>query len=277
MIEAVLFYHPASWWISHMIRTEREHCCDEIAVGFRGEVHTYATALTRLEQQRLKEDWIGPKLVLNAKGGSLMKRINRLLYPRRPVGLWAPVSAALVLAVSTAMALSAWHLKPLLEKSASSWQKWIDEDVVYIITNDERQAFEGLQSDDQRQRFVEQFWLRRDPTLGTPVNEYKEEHYRRIAYANGHWGNADQPGWRTDRGRIYIRYGPPDEIDSHPRGGRYERPPSEGGGSALTHPFEDWAYAHFEGVGRLNIEFVDVGQTGELRMTLDPQEKYKQP
>lgn len=277
MVEALLFYHPAAWWISHVIRREREHCCDDLVVNVRGEAHTYATALTNLEERRLEKNWLAPEFALNAKGGTFVKRIRRLLDPRRPVGVWAPVSAVLVLATSTAMAFSAWHLKPLLEGASNPWQKWLDEDVVYIITSDERQAFQRLETDADRQRFVEQFWLRRDPTLGTPANEYKEEHYRRIAFANDHYGVTNVSGWKTDRGRIYIRYGPPDEIDSHPDGGRYQRPSSEGGGSAFTYPFEDWQYSHFEGVGRLSIEFVDVLQTGEFHMTLNPNEKYRQP
>lgn len=100
--------------------------------------------------------------------------------------------------------------------------------------------------------------------------------YRRLAFANDHFA-GNQPGWKTDRGRIYIRYGPPDEIDSHPSGGSYQRPQSEGGGSAETYPFEDWCYKHFEGVGNLTVEFVDVTSSGDFRMTLDPKEKYKKP
>jgi GWxTD domain-containing protein len=145
--------------------------------------------------------------------------------------------------------------------------------VTYIITDEERKAFKALNTDEEREQFVEQFWLRRDPSPDTEENEYKEEHYRRIAYANEHFASGI-PGWKTDRGRIYIVYGPPDEIDSHPSGGSYERPMAEGGGTTSTYPFEDWRYRYIEGLGNdINIEFVDPTMSGEYHMTMDPSEK----
>ena len=282
LIESLLFYHPAIWWISHMVRIERENCCDDMVLRLRPNTHAYATALTILEQNRIEQQWPAANPAAGATGGNLVKRVKRLLHPRGATGIWAPTLATIVLMASTAMVLSAWHLN--LNKTAASnqvdqgpqtsWRKWLNEDVVYIISDDERSAFERLKTDEERQRFVDQFWLRRDPTVSTPENEFKEEHYRRIAYANDHWGQT-QAGWKTDRGRIYIRYGPPDEIDSHRSGGIYNRPSSDGGGAAMTYPFEDWLYSHFEGVGRLSIEFVDSTQSGELRMSLNPSEKYK--
>ena len=88
--------------------------------------------------------------------------------------------------------------------------------MVYIISEEEKTAFESQKTDEERQHFVEQFWALRDPTPGTPENEFKEEHYRRMAFANRHFG-ASKPGWQTARGRMYIKFGPPDEIDSHPQ------------------------------------------------------------
>ena len=162
------------------------------------------------------------------------------------------------------------QLKKELE---TPWKKWINEDVSYIITDEERKAFKGLNTDEEREQFVEQFWLRRDPSPDTEENEYKEEHYRRIAYANEHYASGI-PGWKTDRGRIYISYGPADEIDSHPSGGSYERPMAEGGGTTSTYPFEDWRYRYIEGLGNdINIEFVDTTMSGEYHMTMDPSEK----
>ena len=153
------------------------------------------------------------------------------------------------------------------------YRKWMNEDVAYIITDAERTAFQGLQSDEEREHFIEQFWLRRDPTPDTVKNEFKEEHYRRIAYANQHFASK-VPGWKTDRGRIYITYGPPDEIESHPSGGKYEKPAAEGGGTTSTFPFEQWRYRYIEGAGNnVIIEFVDPTMTGEYRMTMDPAEK----
>jgi GWxTD domain-containing protein len=163
--------------------------------------------------------------------------------------------------------------KQLRKELEGPWKKWLNEDVVYIITDEERSAFKHLQTDEEREQFVEQFWKRRDPTPDTEENEYKEELYRRIAYSNEHYASGI-PGWKTDRGMIYIKYGPPDEIDSHPSGGSYQRPMEEGGGETSTYPFEDWRYRYLDGIGSdINIEFVDTTMTGEYRMTMDPSEK----
>jgi len=163
--------------------------------------------------------------------------------------------------------------KALEKELAGPWKKWMNEDVTYIITDEERQAFKRLNTDEERQQFVEQFWLRRDPTPDTEENEYKEEHYRRIEYANDHYASGI-PGWKTDRGMIYIKYGPADEVESHPSGGSYQRPYEEGGGETSTYPFEDWRYRYIEGVGtNVIIEFVDTTMTGEYKITLDPGEK----
>jgi len=163
--------------------------------------------------------------------------------------------------------------KALERELAGPWKKWMNEDVTYIITDEERQAFKRLKIDVERQQFVEQFWLRRDPTPDTEENEYKEEHYRRIEYANDHYASGI-PGWKTDRGMIYIKYGPADEVESHPSGGSYQRPYEEGGGETSTYPFEDWRYRYIEGVGtNVIIEFVDATMTGEYKISLDPAEK----
>jgi GWxTD domain-containing protein len=163
--------------------------------------------------------------------------------------------------------------KKLKRELETPYRKWLNEDVTYIITDEERAAFKRLQTDEEREQFIEQFWLRRDPTPDTIENEFKEEHYRRIAYANEHYASGI-PGWKTDRGRIYITYGPPDEIEDHSSGGMYERPPEEGGGSTSTFPFQQWRYRYIEGIGNnVIIEFVDPTMSGEFRMTMDPSEK----
>src|SRR5689334_17558760 len=161
----------------------------------------------------------------------------------------------------------------LRKELETPYKKWLNEDVTYIITDEERQAFKRLATDDERQSFIEGFWLRRDPTPDTEENEFKEEHYRRIAYTNERYASGI-PGWKTDRGRIYITFGPPDENESHPSGGTYERPFEEGGGTTSTYPFEKWRYRWIEGIGSdIIIEFVDPTMTGEYRMTMDPSEK----
>src|SRR5262249_20127059 len=129
------------------------------------------------------------------------------------------------------------------------FQKWLDEDVVYIVTDQERQAFIELRTDQERELFIDQFWARRDPTPGTLENQFRDEHYRRIAWTNEHFTIGASVGWKTDRGRMYIRFGPPDEIESHPSGGTFVRPIEQGGGTTITFPFEVWRYRYIEGVG----------------------------
>jgi GWxTD domain-containing protein len=156
---------------------------------------------------------------------------------------------------------------------SKTYKKWLNEDVVWIISDEERAAFKQLSNDEERDNFIEAFWQRRDPTPDTEENEYKEEHYRRIAYANEHFA-AGIPGWKSDRGRMYIMYGPADEVDSHPSGGSYERPMEEGGGETSTFPFEDWRYRYLEGIGQeVIIEFVDSCMCGDYHMTIDRSEK----
>jgi GWxTD domain-containing protein len=326
--EAVLFYHPAVWWISEQIRAERELCCDDIAVAVGGDVLIYANALAALESRQP-----ALKAALAANGGSLVNRIRRLVEPdaarERGNNLPGPGAAwAMILLWIAGVGVSAAHaaqtpvtrqtiapvpvtlspdpLPALLVNRARNTllfdpflsaqlqpgdnsreqkesaigkdletpqQKWLNEDVVYIITDEERNAFRQLITDEERAQFMEQFWLRRDPTPDTAENELKQEHYRRIAYANQHFASA-VPGWKTDRGRIYITFGPPDEMDAHPSGGTYSRPAAEGGGETTTFPFEDWRYRYLAGIGNdVTIEFVDTRMNGEYHMTMDPSEK----
>jgi GWxTD domain-containing protein len=159
------------------------------------------------------------------------------------------------------------------EKLKSVYKRWIDEDVSGIITDEERKIFDSLKTDDEREQFIEGFWYRRDPDPDTDVNEYREEYYQRIAYANEHFASGI-PGWKTDRGRIYIMFGKADEIETHPSGGSYDRPAWEGGGSTSTYPFEIWRYRYIEGVGSdVEIEFVDPTGSGEYRIARSPDEK----
>jgi GWxTD domain-containing protein len=163
--------------------------------------------------------------------------------------------------------------KRLLKELDSQYKKWLNEEVIYIISDEERTAFLRMSNNEEREQFIEQFWLRRDPTPDTVENEFKEEHYRRIAYANERFASGI-PGWKTDRGRIYIMWGPADEIQSHPSGGAYYRPAEEGGGATSTFPFENWRYRYLEGIGNdVNLEFVDPTMSGEYHLTMDPSEK----
>lgn len=154
-----------------------------------------------------------------------------------------------------------------------AYKDWIDKDVAYIITSEEKKAFFKLKTDEEREQFIEAFWRRRDPDPDTDENEYREEYYERIAYANEHYASGI-PGWKTDRGRIYITFGKPDSVESHPSGGQYDRPSYEGGGSTSTYPFEIWFYRYLENVGSgVEIEFVDPTGTGEYRIARSPNEK----
>jgi GWxTD domain-containing protein len=165
------------------------------------------------------------------------------------------------------------NAKALKIELSKTYRKWLDEDVRWIITDQERSAFMQLSNDEERDQFIEAFWQRRDPTPDTEENEFKEEHYRRIAYANEHFA-AGIPGWKTDRGHMYIVFGPADEIDAHPSGGTYDRPMEEGGGQTSTYPFETWRYRYLEGIGQeVIIEFVDTCMCGDYHMTIDRSEK----
>jgi GWxTD domain-containing protein len=210
-----------------------------MVVAFNGDVRAYAVALASLEENRS----LNYQIVLAASGGNLMKRIRRLLYPQRPNGAWGPVIAVAILLLTATAGLAAWQAQQ------SSTDTWLNEDVVYIITAPERAAFLNLTTDDERQKFIEQFWLRRDPA-GAPPNTFKAEHYHRIAVANKHFKTTSgQPGWQTDRGHIWIIYGPPDEIDSHPR------------------KFEDWLYNHLEGIGNhVDFHYIDPTGSGDFKL-----------
>ncbi|HEY4088368.1 MAG TPA: GWxTD domain-containing protein [Bryobacteraceae bacterium] len=303
-MEGILFYHPAVWWVSGVMRSERENCCDDLVVAATGSAREYASALIAIEGMRTA----GAALVtpMAATGGSLMKRVARLLGRSswRDGVVMPAVAAVLTLAVAGAVAVQGrpapvrkaqQPAAVVVEKKAESaplvkapaaetpktllaqntappappaalpdlpprYKKWSDNDVVYIITDAEKKAFRQLATDEERDYFMKQFWDRRDPTPGTAENEMKEEHYRRIGYANALFSTT-VPGWKTDRGRIYIQYGPANEIESHP-------------GAADQAAFEQWHYRYIDGVGQnIIIEFVDKDGTGDYRMTMDPNEK----
>ena len=163
--------------------------------------------------------------------------------------------------------------RALRQELKGAYKTWLEQDVAYIITDEERKAFKTLGNDEERDAFIENFWLRRNPNPDSPENEFREEHYRRIAYANEHYA-AGKPGWKTDRGHIYIAYGPPDSIDAHPSGGNYQRSMEEGGGNTSTFPFEVWNYRYIESIGEnVTLEFVDTCQCGDYHFTTDKSEK----
>lgn len=275
-VEALLFYHPAVWWISKVIRNERENCCDDMVLAVQADAQVYATALLTIEQHR----WRAPQPAVAANDGDLLRRIRRVLDRGDARGPSLPVIpvAILLFAAAIVFAQSApdridLHFKvptpqaPAVAVQAAEqpsempkmYRNWLNEDVVYIITAAEKKAFQALSTDQEREKFIEQFWERRDPTPGTPENEFREEHYRRIAFA-GRFQSSTIPGWKTDRGRIYITYGPPDELESH-----------KNGSDTKPYPFEQWRYKLIDGVGtNVIIEFDDKEKSGDFRMTMDP-------
>lgn len=186
-----------------------------------------------------------------------MKRIRRLLYPKGAHSAWTPLFATVVLIVIAAISLTAWQAAPPAPHRAevSPYVMWLNEDVVYIITDEERAAFQRLATDDEREKFIEQFWRRREPDPAK--NEFKAEHYRRIMYANERFQTVSgKPGWQTDRGHMYIVYGPPDEIEVHHS--RAAQTPSS---------VEVWMYHHLEGLGdNLTVTFIDRTGTGDYRL-----------
>jgi GWxTD domain-containing protein len=285
-IEGLLFYHPAVWWISGVLCAERENCCDDFAIAIQGDPHAYATALATIETRR----WRATEPVLAANQSDLLPRIRRVLqgasHPDGARDFSLPLIPAAMLLVAAGCAIAdqapplatlplripvpkapllmaqAQAPAPAAAQMSAAYRKWLNEEVVYIITDEERKAFRALSTDQERDKFIEQFWLRRDPTPGTPENEFRDEHYRRIAYANSRFMASD-PGWKTDRGRIYVQYGPPDEIESHPTGNDTQR-----------YPFEQWRYRLIAGIGNnVIIEFVDQARSGDYRMAMDPQQK----
>ena len=163
-----------------------------------------------------------------------------------------------MVAVILAFAFAALTAQPQAPLSRT-YQKWLDEDVAYIIHDEERASFQRLQNDEERDRFIVQFWERRNPRPGTAENVYKEEHYRRIAYSNVHFAGKN-PGWRTDRGRIYITLGPPARIERH-----FDDPPAY----ERWHS-ESWHYEHTGAGSNVTIEFVDPKGTGDFRISTRP-------
>ena len=251
-IESLLFYHPAVWWISGVLREEREHCCDDIVLAHGANPKAYAITLASLESAR-------PRLALAANGGSLTRRVRRILKsPESPRVAGAPFLSAALLALTLVAASVVFHAPaPLAAQTTASaaagpYEKWLTEDVVYIITAEERRRFLELQANEEKDMFIRQFWQRRGAG-------FREEHYRRIARANARYAEGI-PGWKTDRGRIYITYGPPDEIDSHPSGSAQD-----------STPWEEWLYRHIEGVGNnVKIDYRDTEHNGRFHMTMDP-------
>jgi GWxTD domain-containing protein len=271
-IEALLFYHPVVWWVSKQLRKEREYCCDDLSVRITGNSLAYAKALSALEEQR-SSTYI---TALGANGGVLAMRIKRLLgYKEDPavsqlatftvLALIVLASGLWIGAIAHAQSQSAPSINPLFKPTSNSqalqnipteYQNWISQDVVWIITPQESEAFANLKNNEERDHFIAQFWQRRN-TPGSAPDSYRVEHYHRIAYSNQHFAVPQTPGWKSDRGHVFIAYGLPDSIDAHAAGDK-----TSGG-----NPWEVWHYSSLEGVGQnIDMKFVDICNCGDYRL-----------
>jgi GWxTD domain-containing protein len=263
-VEGLFFYHPAVWWFSNVMRAERENCCDDVVVSTNGDAHEYAVALTTLEQNRLN----GRIPAIAAIGGNPVKRIRRLLRPK-PSGALAPFLAAGILIATAAVSLAAWKAslhQDQLSASESAAEKtlppayarWIKGPISYIITPQEKDVFLRLVTNEERDKFVKQFWERRNPNPGSLENVLKEEFYRRVTYADQHFAYPGVTGWKTDMGHLYIAWGPPNEIENHPKG------------THGPHAVDDWYYNYIPRVGEnVKIAFIDRTGSGDFRFALN--------
>ena len=275
IVEALLFYHPAVWWVSQQIRREREHCCDDLAVAITGDPLTYARALSLLEEHRSTL----PALPIGANGGILTMRIKRLLAPTQNPAisqLAALTLLGVVIAATGTCITTAAHAQnnpthnstqpstSLTKQPATQYQLWLDQDVSYIITPAERAAYLQLPDDNSRDAFITQFWTNRNAPDSAP-NSFREQHYSRIAYSNQHFGTADTPGWQSDRGHIFIVNGRPDTIDSH------------GPDSTAGHPYDVWTYATTPTGQPAQFRFVDTCNCGNYQLQSQATSNSKPP
>ena len=198
-----------------------------------------------------------------------MKRIRRLLYPKSAKGSWMPVIGGLILIASAAFAMAvvpqarqglAERQQPRAVES-NPYENWLNGPVSYIINPREREAFEKLTTDEERDMFIQQFWERRNPNPGSRKNAFKEEIYRRVRFADAHFG-VGYPGWKSDRGHMYIMYGPPDEIHYYP--------------NAKPYPYAGWIYRLIPGIGE-NVSFTFIDKAGEGDYRLAPGVPFKKP
>jgi GWxTD domain-containing protein len=284
IFETALFFHPAVWWVSRQIRREREHCCDDLAVQIGGDRLAYAKALTFLEQRRS-----APAFAPGANGGNLKMRVARLLGMEEAPALSQAVAVTLLslaavaagcAIVASARAQSATPTqqaaghRTVADPYGGLFNQWLHQDVRWIITPEEREAFLRLTNDEERTAFIRQFWERRNPSPGSSQNTFREEHYRRIAYANMHFAEKDQPGWQTGRGHVYIVFGAPDAIDAHPQPAAGATPSSEAWSyrtiritePATQNPNGDGVAAQTKTLNNVAFRFVDTCGCGEYRL-----------
>jgi GWxTD domain-containing protein len=298
----IFWFSPLAWWLQDQLLKASENACDDEALEKVGDRVSYAELLLDLTKLRSNDRLMG---VAMARGKTVEGRIERILRETRVAPHISIARRVLIIAAIVPLvgfAAGSWLVEaetegrsayasvsppaealqqtiptpapvPAVPNDVGSLASWMEDNAPDISTDEEQAAFKALRRDEERRAFIAQFWLRRDPTPGTPENEFRNEYYRRIVLANERFGTAGTPGWKTDRGRILVRFGQADEVETHAQGGTYLR---ADGGRTSTFPFERWRYHAIDGVGQnIILEFVDVGRNGDYRLTFDPAEKGK--
>lgn len=281
LFRAVLWFHPLSWWLRSELNRLAEDASDDVALSLMQNRTSYAEILMEFIQQvpENRVQWQGLAMASRSERAQRMERIlddQRVLSHRlsfRRTGAILAIAVPLIYGVASSKVVAAQANKgnavQATEAKESAYSRWVNQDVVYIIKDEEKAAFNRLETDAEREKFIEQFWKRRDPSPSTEANEFKTEHYRRIASVNERFSFADVAGWRSNRGRIYILYGPPDEIEVHPSGSQYKTPKGEV--IILQHGTQQWRYRSIEGIGtNVDFKFIDSNKNDEYRMIATP-------
>lgn len=143
-------------------------------------------------------------------------------------------------------------------------RNWAEHNVKWVICPAEREVFGRLKSDLERKAFIDAFWHRRDPDPQTPLSEAKDEHYKRMDFADGHFRENEQRGSLTERGRVWIMYGPPQRREVHPRARN------------RVFSWEAWHYDRLPDIGEnIDLEFTDRANRGEYRLSLSPEQRER--
>ena len=217
LVRSFFWFHPLVWWIDHRLLTEREAACDESVIR-RGEAaKDYASGLLKACRLSVTAPVAGLSRITES---NLKTRVERIMSipQREPKVFWQRclVSSAIAVAVATSVLAGLLSNRPVLAQETATADDWLETAVSYILTDGEKAEFRALTTTEDHERFIAEFWRRHDPTLGTSENEFKDEHDSRVAYSNDRWRSTSGAGWKSDQGRIYIIYGPPDEIEDHP-------------------------------------------------------------
>ena len=270
---AVFWFNPLSWWIERELLNLAEEVCDDEAIAKIKDPGSYAEILVELAARQSRAD---PAVVAMARGKTVAQRVERALRavvvsrstPRLQRTILATTLALLIVLAAGGHLVDAETAQPQATQALAAWPA---QSVPYIISVEERDGFERLRTDEEREKFIEQFWLRRDPTPGTPQNEFRDEYYRRIVEANQRFTTRNGiAGWLTDRGRFMIMHGLPDQIETHAEGRQYRRRD----GTTAVLPYEMWQYRFIEGLGaNVIVEFVDIEANGNYRLQFDPKDQ----